>query len=253
MRRLFSNEGEAALAHAMQRQPLLAFDFDGTLAPIVARPEDARVPAPVAQRLQRLAERLPLAIITGRSVSDVRQRLPFAPWRVIGNHGAEDETLARMTPTLADLDPARQRIQAHAAALRESGVRVEDKGASVALHYRLARNREAALAAIRQALDGLPPELVVFGGKMVANVAAAWAHDKAQALATLVQESGAPAAFFVGDDINDEPVFARNEPHWFTVRVGREFAASRAQFVVDSPADLPRLLDLMWAGLPGAA
>ena len=67
MKRLFTPEGETALADTMRRQPLLAFDFDGTLAPIVARPDDARVPPAVAHRLQRLASRLPVAIVSGLS------------------------------------------------------------------------------------------------------------------------------------------------------------------------------------------
>jgi len=58
MRHLFSAEGEAALVATMARRPLLAFDFDGTLAPIVARPDDARVPAAVERHLERLGRAL---------------------------------------------------------------------------------------------------------------------------------------------------------------------------------------------------
>ena len=58
---------------------------DGTLAPIVARPADARVPAAVAHRLQRLASRLPVAVVSGRRVQDVRPRLLFTPWPSVGN------------------------------------------------------------------------------------------------------------------------------------------------------------------------
>ena len=58
----------------MRLRPLLAFDFDGTLAPIVARPDDARVPDAVSRCLAELAATLPIAIITGRSVADVRAR-----------------------------------------------------------------------------------------------------------------------------------------------------------------------------------
>jgi trehalose 6-phosphate phosphatase len=73
----------------LKREPLLAFDFDGTLAPIVDRPQDARVPEPVAQCLQELGSRCAVAIITGRSVEDVKPRLGFAPQFIVGNHGAE--------------------------------------------------------------------------------------------------------------------------------------------------------------------
>ena len=74
MKRLFTPEGEAALLETMQRRPLLAFDFDGTLAPIVARPGDVRVPAPVAHRLQRLCSRLPVVVAHGEGYADFSQR-----------------------------------------------------------------------------------------------------------------------------------------------------------------------------------
>ena len=90
MQHLFSPKGEAALAALLRLQPLMAFDFDGTLAPIVAHPTDARIPPAVLTRLRALAQRLPVAIVTGRSVADVRARLGFEPHFVIGNHGVHE-------------------------------------------------------------------------------------------------------------------------------------------------------------------
>lgn len=252
MRRLFTPEGEAAIAHTMRQRPLLAFDFDGTLAPIVARPDDARVPAPVAHRLQRLSQRLPVAVISGRRVHDLRPRLLFRPWRVVGNHGAEDESPMQADRDAAALSPARACLAAAATALHDHGVLVEDKGLSIALHYRLATDRGAAQRAIEAALAPLPEGLKVFGGKMVVNIAAAWARDKADAVAELAQDCGASAAVFIGDDVNDEPVFARGEPSWLTVRVGSDDPASAAAWFLDGPADLPRLLDQMLLALPEA-
>ena len=65
MQHLFTPEGEAGLAAILRKRPLLAFDFDGTLAPIVARPDDARISRRAAARLGSLAARLPVAIVTG--------------------------------------------------------------------------------------------------------------------------------------------------------------------------------------------
>lgn len=250
MRRLFTPEGETALAHTMRQLPLLAFDFDGTLAPIVARPDDARVPAAVAHRLQRLAQRLPIAVISGRRVHDLRPRLLFAPWRVVGNHGAEDESTLQAERDAAALSPARACLAVTADALHDAGVVVEDKGLSIALHYRLAGDRAAAQQAIEALVAQLPEGLKVFGGKMVVNIVAAWARDKADAVAELVHASGATAAVFIGDDVNDEPVFARREPRWLTVRVGQDDPGSAASWFLDGPADLPRLLDQMLHALP---
>ena len=85
MKHLFTPGGERALQAVMQLRPLLAFDFDGTLAPIVARPDEARVAEAVSHGLAKLARDLPVAIITGRSVADVRPRLGFAPHFVISS------------------------------------------------------------------------------------------------------------------------------------------------------------------------
>lgn len=251
MRHLFSTEGDAALVATMAQRPLLAFDFDGTLAPIVARPDDAHVPLAVARRLDRLSAVLPVAIITGRSVEDVRGRLGFNPQFVIGNHGAEDPTIGLQTaPAL--FDGLRDRLREHAAQLAAAGVSVEDKHHSIAVHYRLARDRDQALELITVLLDDLGPDVAVFGGKLVVNVVSARAPDKAQAVVRLVEQCQVSSTVFLGDDINDEPVFARQEPNWLTVRVGRDYPNTQARFCLDSPGEVASMLDRMLVLLPGA-
>ena len=59
----------------------------------------------------------------------------------------------------------------------------------------------------------------------------------------LVERGGAKAAFFAGDDVNDEPVFARAAPGWLTVKVGRDGPASRAMYYLESPGEIEGLLD----------
>src|SRR5438105_2710186 len=209
MRHLFTPEGEHALAAVMRLHPVLAFDFDGTLAPIVARPGEARVPETVSQGLAQLAQWLPVAVITGRSVSDVLPRLGFRPHHVIGNHGAEDPEVGPPSAASQALDALRHRIAAHADRLVDAGVEVEDKRYSLALHYRMAANPGAALVCIEDLLQGIEPALKRFGGKCVVNVVATGLPDKGDALAALVQRTAAGAAVFIGDDVNDEAVFMR--------------------------------------------
>ena len=246
MRHLFSSEGEAALIAAMGRRPLLAFDFDGTLAPIVARPDDVRVPAAVEQRLERLNRALPLAIVSGRRVDDIRSRMSFTPSYIIGNHGAEDPWLP--VASAADLlDPMRERLQAEARALREAGVSVEDKRQSIALHYRLSRQPAQALALVSGLAADLPAGLRAFGGKLVMNIVAEGAPDKAAAVAALLARCGAPAAIFLGDDVNDEPVFERAEPDWLTVKVGSDHPASLAMYYLEDLGEVAILLERMLA------
>ena len=252
LRHLFSPEGESALAATMARRPLLAFDFDGTLAPIVARPDDARVPLPVARRLDRLAATLPVAIVSGRSIDDVRGRLSFQPRWIIGNHGAEDPFVPAPASAPA-LDPMRERLAREAEALAGAGVTVEDKAQSIALHYRLARDRERALGLITHLIAAPGPGVETYGGKCVMNLVPADAPNKAHAVASLVQRAGVESAVFVGDDVNDEPVFARAEPSWLTIKVGREDPNTRARFCLDSPGEVASMLDRMLMRLDGSS
>ncbi|HEV7577007.1 MAG TPA: trehalose-phosphatase [Caldimonas sp.] len=249
MRHLFSPEGDAALTAVMAVRPLLAFDFDGTLAPLVARPDAARIPLAVAWRLDRLARVLPLAIVSGRAVDDLRARLPFEPRYVIGNHGAEDP-LAPGAVDPAALDDVRAQLAAAAGALLAAEVVVEDKRHSLALHYRLAHDRTRALRLITTFVAELGPGVTAFGGKLVMNIVPTGAPDKAHAVASLVGRSAARAAVFLGDDVNDEPVFARAETGWLTVKVGRDGSASRAMYYLDGLADVATMLDRM-LGLMG--
>lgn len=252
LRHVFGPDGEMALRALAAARPLLAFDFDGTLAPIVARPDDARVPTPVARRLERLAARAPLAIVTGRAVADVAPRLGFAPRWIVGNHGAEDAARepAAQAAEAAVLDDLRLRLADTESLWRAAGVAVEDKGSSIALHYRLARDRPAAERAIAAVLDGAPASLRLFGGKLVVNAVAAGAPDKAAAVFSLLERAGCDRALFAGDDVNDEAVFAAAPPEWLTLRVGRDDPTSRARFVLDGPGEVARLLDRLLALLP---
>jgi trehalose 6-phosphate phosphatase len=245
MKHLLTPEGERALQAVMRLRPLLAFDFDGTLAPIVARPDEAKVPEPVSRGLAELARDLPVAIITGRSVADVRPRLGFEPQYVIGNHGAEDPAVFRPVLGSQPLDALRQRIAAHAGELAAAGIAVEDKLLSVALHYRLAPDPGAALVCIEALLQGIEPALRRFGGKCVVNVLAAGLPDKGDALAALVRRSSVAAAVFVGDDVNDEAVFMRAEPPSLTIRIGGDDPLSKAMYFLDSDAQLALVLQHM--------
>jgi trehalose 6-phosphate phosphatase len=250
LRHLFTPAGELALAEVLRLAPLLAFDFDGTLAPIVARPQDARVSVAVAQQLKQLSGLRPVAIVTGRTVRDVTPRLGFTPHYVIGNHGAEDPWCPPQADHHEALQTLREHLSVHTGLLQNAGVSVEDKGYSMALHYRLARDRSAAQACIEQTLNTLirspdSPPLKTFGGKCVVNIVLAQSPDKGDAVHRLVERAGVQAAVFVGDDLNDEAVFEQALPSWLTIRIGREDARSQAHYFLDSHAEVAQFLGRM--------
>lgn len=254
MQHLFSPEGEAALAAVMRRRPVLGFDFDGTLAPIVPHPDDARIPGPVAERLQALSSLCPVVVVSGRAVEDLRGRLGFTPWHVVGGHGAEDPdsaaALAEAEAHFVALQPLREHLRRHAADLAASGVTIEDKRTSLALHYRRARSPALARALVRRLLEPAPAGVRIFGGKRVVNAVSIDAPDKARAMHELVLRCGADCALFAGDDVNDEPVFESAPADWLTVRVGRGRGGSRALFYIDGPQQMRELLDRTLKAMP---
>lgn len=239
--------GVEALNHTLAQRPLLAFDFDGTLAPIVARPDLARVPAAVSERLRLVAARLPVAIVTGRALEDLRQRLDFEPRYLLGSHGAENPQEPPSPAWVGAMALAREWLAPWRGELESLGVSIEDKRSSMALHYRLAPDPAWARQRLAQILRTAPPALQTFGGKRVFNIVPAHAPDKADAVLMLVAQAGASTAIFVGDDLNDEPVFRRAPAQWLTIRVGRASRHTLASYRLNGVSEMPQLLDRITA------
>ncbi len=246
---LLSPEGRLALQRLVQQQPLLAFDFDGTLAPIVMHPDTARTPPEMVPLLSTLAQRLPLVILTGRQVEDVQQRLGFTPTHIVGNHGAEDLIDGPDAAAVQALAPFRARVEARRTRLSTAGVFIEDKGASIAIHYRLSPDPVAARAVIEELLAELPPRLLTEAGKQVVNVLVDSAPDKGDAMHRLMSRYGCRHGFYAGDDTNDEPVFERAAPDWITVRVGPRLDHSHARYYLQEQADMAQVLQQMVSAL----
>lgn len=228
----------AALADVIRVQPLLVFDFDGTLAPLVADPEAAAMRTETRALLRVTALLHPCAVVSGRRRADVLGRLAGIPLvGVVGNHGAE----AGFGPV--DRAP-RGEVEAWVRALRRGlgprpGVTIEDKQFSVAVHYRSSPERGAARRAILDVARTLPGARV-FGGRAVANVVPGDSHDKGDAVARLLPRANRRAAVFVGDDATDEDAF-RHPDVAVGIRVGRS-TRSAAGYYVPTQADVDALL-----------
>lgn len=243
MRHLLGAEGRELLAQLASTRVLLAFDFDGTLAPIVSDRESARMRTRTAGLLDAVVARYPVAVISGRAKSDVRRRLGRARLQhVIGNHGLEPggdtrtfaRVMRRCLPLLeAALDGA-------------AGVEVEDKRYSLAVHYRHARNKSAARARIAAAVAGLPDPMRVIAGKLVVNIVPVDAPNKGDALLALREKERADVALYVGDDVTDEDVFVLDEPGVVvSSRVGRSTRSAAPYYLRDQREMDPLLAALV--------
>ncbi len=250
MKYLFSSTGLAALKSFIAIDTLFAFDLDGTLAPIVPDPSAIRIRHEVRQKLIRLDALAPLAVITGRSRPDALLHLGFMPRFLVGNHGAEglpgEESISQgFTRLCREWKLQLNRILPDMSA---RGIVLEDKGESLALHYRQAPDHERARESIRSALAGLTPPPRSVAGIFVKNLMPSEAPDKGAALETLIRHQGCRRAIFVGDDITDEDVFRLDNPSVLGIRVSRG-TKSAAPFYLRGQQEIGRLLDKIIARL----
>jgi trehalose 6-phosphate phosphatase len=236
MRHILSNASISILKTLSQERTLCAFDFDGTLSPIVEYPDGADMRVRTRNLLRRLASLYPCIIVSGRSRADALSKLRGVKVaRVIGNHGAEAD---------AALQSQRRMEQSRAALERElgaiPGVWVEDKSLSLAIHYRQAAQKAEARRLILEAAGKLK-HVRVFGGKQVVNVTPESAPDKGDALAAERDRLGCNWVLYVGDDENDEEAFALGG-NVVPVRIGRK-QRSHARYYLCSQAEIDELLE----------
>jgi trehalose 6-phosphate phosphatase len=236
---LFAEENRNLLAQLAWSRVLLAFDFDGTLAPIVKDRDGAWMRQRTHELFIGVCDLYPCAVISGRSQADVASRLkPARVKYVVGNHGLEPG--ANKPEFEADVARSLPLLTTELAG--EPGVDIEDKRYSLAIHYRRARHRRSARQAILDAVNALPMPMRVVGGKCVVNVIPAGAPSKGDALLALRDAERADTALYVGDDVTDEDVFQLDQPgRLVSIRV-RESAFSAASYFIPHQRDIDRLL-----------
>jgi trehalose 6-phosphate phosphatase len=227
----FCSAGAQPVVDRIARErTLLAFDFDGTLAPIVERREDARMRPETRALLRATALLYPCAVVSGRARADVAARVADVPLvAVVGSHGAE----AGFGPVDRALP---DRVRGWAVALGAGlagvpGVEIEDKRLSVAVHYRGAACRAEAEARILEAARRLRGVRTLVGHAVI-NVLAAGAPTKADAVRALCLREGTRLPVYVGDDRTDEEAF-RSDAVGISIRVGEASGSSARYFVSD--------------------
>jgi trehalose 6-phosphate synthase/phosphatase len=240
---------------AMRPSLLIALDFDGVLAPIVAKPDEARA-LPQSQRHLAALVRLPgvrLALVSGRHLADLRKVASPPPGTLlVGSHGAEmtdprggDATV--QTPLDADACELLKRITTELELISavHKGTHVEVKPTGAVLHTRQAK-RQVAAKATQEALDGpaVWPGVHLTVGKEVVELAVV-AATKGTALRRLRAATGADAILYVGDDVTDERAFAvlDGDAGDVSIRVGSGETA--ADHRLGSPDEVAAMLGLL--------
>src|SRR3954453_68478 len=231
----------------------LLLDIDGTLLDFAPTPREVWVPPGLAKTLNRLLDRTSgaLALVSGRSLNDID--LIFAPseFPAVGGHGAEMRLSGEGDSVDAHAPPLDKDLKKRLAAIAQlsPGILLEDKGYSLALHYRLAPQAEKAIyeavSLIRADLPNAPIE--VLPGKAVCEIKHS-GFTKATGVRELMRRAPFKGRrpFFIGDDVTDETVFAiMPDMRGLAFSVGRRAMGVNGHF--DAPNDvrafLARLLD----------
>jgi trehalose 6-phosphate phosphatase len=231
----------------------LFLDFDGTLVSLRNRPADVRMPAEAKRILQRLVAHTNafVAIVSGRSLRDLRRLVNVEGLHYFGLHGAErDGKVAKLSnEAFLALESAKRVARLQLGEIR--GIWIEDKGLSFSVHHRDAD--APAFARADAALGNLVAPwgdaLHILNGSRVWEVLPKEIPGKSAAVEDVLRKLPADTAVvYIGDDGTDEIAFAVL-PNQITVRVGRD-SATCARYYVRSPADVLRLLARMEKELP---
>ena len=245
---------------ARAEEVVLLLDYDGTLTPIVKHPSRARLSAGVKRLLKGLVAEpgIWVAVVSGRSVDDLKKMIKVPGLCYVGNHGLELEG-----PKMSYLNPAarrsRQTLRKIYGELKKElrpikGAWVEDKGLTLSAHSRQVAPKEKLL--LRNAVYGLTrpyqeKKLVrVTSGKEVFEVRPPVHWDKGKIVRWLLArreslKDGEVVAVYVGDDLTDEDAFEALGKRGITVAVGPSDPLTRAAYGVKAPSDVKRLLRLI--------
>ncbi len=236
------------------RQLAFFLDLDGTLAPLAARPELVELPAATREIVSRLLRRHVVCVISGRGLSDLRRVVGLSQAFYAANHG--HQIVGPPGSGVALEMGAEQRGELRAAAIElESalrfvdGVVIEEKGLSVAVHYRLVEaSQRSSVDRIAKAVAGRFPSLRPMEGTLSYELLPPGTCDKGFATKWLLEHlsrgTGEICPVCIGDDLTDEDMFAAIEGRGVSVVVGGPDRATRADYWLRDGGEVASFLEV---------
>ncbi|MCL4503259.1 MAG: trehalose-phosphatase, partial [Deltaproteobacteria bacterium] len=244
---------EEIIRKLLGKRPVIFLDYDGTLTPIVDRPEDAVLADDVRQTLRDLAEHCTVAVISGRDLPDVRKLVDLENIYYAGSHGfdiagpegkrIEHQLGKDYLPVLDEAEKSLKDLLED----KISGVQVERKKFSIAIHYR--RVKEDKVAEVEKAVDKVKKEharLRQSSGKKIFELQPDIDWNKGKAILYLLEQlplddSGA-LPLYVGDDTTDEDAFKVLGDRGLGFGVQRGKKATAARYLLRNPAEVEQFL-----------
>ena len=242
------------ISSQIQKSPLtfLFFDYDGTLTPIMATPELAKIPPAVRNSLKKLKKnpKFKLAIISGRSLADVKKMAGIKGIVYAGNHGLEIEDGANLfhpgggTSSTSGVEEATSKLKKALADIK--GVIIEDKGCTLSVHFRLVNPAKRIL--VKRIFSRIVAPYVISrrlrssAGKMVLEVRPGIEWDKGKAVLYLLKGYKSALPIYIGDDITDEDAFKAIKEKGISIFVGPSKIRSKANYFLKNTRDVKKFI-----------
>lgn len=241
---------DAILDRMQGRRLALFLDYDGTLTPIVPRPEDAVLSEEMRALLEALADQATVAIVSGRDLADVETMVGLDNLHYAGSHGFDivGPDGLRMQhegarESLPELDAAEEALREHLAAIE--GAHIERKRFAIAVHYRQVANGEvprveAAVDTVAQHHPGLRKK----GGKKIFELQPDVDWHKGRAVLWLLEQLGLDSEdvlpVYIGDDVTDEDAFEALQGRGLGIRIGHPDEPTAAEYTLRDTEELQR-------------
>lgn len=238
------------------KQVIIFLDYDGTLTPIVDRPEWAQMSQTMRNAVKRLSEKYRIAIVSGRDLKDVRNLVALEGLLYAGSHGFDisgpdgDMELQQGANYLPDLDLAEKNLAE--ALVKIPGIQLERKKFAIAVHFRRAKIEDVpTVENIVDTTVAKCPGLRKTGGKMIFELRPDIDWDKGKALLWILTQLGMDddniCPIYIGDDLTDEDAFCVLQTRGIAILVGNDQRLTAAGYVLKDPEEVGLFLERLKA------